>query len=483
MKGLIARFIAGFALLLWAWDMVFPWQQLMQAEENRYNQIQQRKILRVGMVNHPLSYFIGAEGTAGIEYELAKSFANYLDVRLDIKTFDNSERLFSALKDNKVDIAAAGLLYQPELSKQFQIGSAYYSASWQVVYKKGSNRPYKLSELEGDLIIPAGSAVLPILQRLKEDNPKLSWQTTNQFTQEELLLQVAEGKIPYTVGVSVDISAAQHIRPNIAVGFDLTDEAPVLWYLPNSSYSELQAAVLDFMNHANETGLISRIEEKYFNHLAHFDYVDIQSYLKAIKLVLPKYQSLFEKYRGDLEWQMLAAIAYQESHWDPNATSPTGVRGMMMLTRDTAERMKITDRTSAEQSIRAGSEYLHMLMRQIPETVPKEDRIWYGLAAYNMGLGHLLDVRRLTRQLGGNPDNWLDVKKNLPLLAEKRHYSGLKYGYARGFEAFQYVENIRRYYSSIINHQRVEEQQIQNNEEQPSVPQEISKESDSTLKE
>ncbi|VTR21092.1 transglycosylase [Actinobacillus pleuropneumoniae] len=104
----------------------------------------------------------------------------------------------------------------------------------------------------------------------------------------------------------------------------------------------------------------------------------------------------------------------------------------------------------------------HMLMRQIPETVPKEDRIWYGLAAYNMGLGHLLDVRRLTRQLGGNPDNWLDVKKNLPLLAEKRHYSGLKYGYARGFEAFQYVENIRRYYSSIINHQRVEEQQIQN---------------------
>lgn len=256
-----------------------------------------------------------------------------------------------------------------------------------------------------------------------------------------------------------------------------------MWYLPNSSYSELQAAVLDFMNHANETGLISRIEEKYFNHLAHFDYVDIQSYLTAIKSVLPRYQSLFEKYRGDLEWQMLAAIAYQESHWDPNATSPTGVRGMMMLTRDTADRMKITDRTNAEQSIRAGSEYLHMLMSQVPETVPKEDRIWYGLAAYNMGLGHLLDVRRLTKQLGGNPDNWLDVKKNLPLLAEKRHYSGLKYGYARGFEAFQYVENIRRYYSSIINHQRVEEQKIQNNDEPQNTAQDMTKQSDSTLKE
>ncbi|WGE88965.1 membrane-bound lytic murein transglycosylase MltF [Actinobacillus arthritidis] len=482
MKGLFVRLIAGIALLLWAWDMVFPWQQLMQAEENRYSQIQQKKVITVGMINHPLSYFVGADGLAGIEYELSKAFADYLGVNLSIKTFDNSERLFNALKENKVDLVTAGMLYQPELGEQFQIGASYYSASWQVVYKKGENRPYKLSELKESLVIPAGSAVLPILQRLKEENPNLNWQITDQFTQEELLLQVAEGKIPYTVAVSVDISVAQHIRPNIAVGFDLTDEMPVLWYLPNSSYSELQAAVLDFMDNANETGLISRIEEKYFNHLVHFDYVDIQSYLSAIKSVLPKYQALFEKYRGELEWQMLVAIAYQESHWDPNATSPTGVRGMMMLTRDTADRMKVTDRTNAEQSIRAGAEYLHLLMSQVPETVPKEDRIWYGLVAYNMGLGHLLDVRRLTKQLGGNPDNWLDVKKNLPLLAEKRHYSNLKYGYARGFEAFQYVENIRRYYSSIINHQRIEDQQNQLPEvAEPTQPNEI-QDFDSSLK-
>lgn len=461
MKGLLIRVFIGIALLLWAWDMVFPWQKIMQAEENRYTQIQQRQTLRVGMVNHPLSYFVGADGKAGIDYELAKSFADYLNVKLDVKSFDNSQQVFNALKDNEIDIAAAGLLYQSALSEQFQIGPSYYSASWQVVYKKERSRPYKLADLKGDIIVPAGSAVLPILEKLKAEHPNLSWKITDEFIQEELLLQVADGKIPYTVATSVDISAAQHISPKIAVGFDLTDEAPVLWYLPQSSYSELQAAVLSFMNEANETGLISRIEEKYFSHLNQFDYVDAQSYLKAIREVLPKYQPLFEKYKGDLEWQMLAAIAYQESHWDPNATSPTGVRGMMMLTRDTAERMRVTDRTHAEQSIRAGSEYLHMLMAQVPETVPQEDRIWYGLAAYNMGLGHMLDVRRLTRQLGGDPDNWLDVKKNLPLLAEKRHYSGLKYGYARGFEALQYVENIRRYYNSIMNHQRVEEQKNQ----------------------
>lgn len=474
MKGLIARLFIAIALLLWAWDMIFPWQKIIHSEANHYTQIQQSKNLKVGMINHPLSYFVGAEGKSGIEYDLATAFAQYLNVNLEIKTFESSEKLFEALKTNDIDIAAAGLIYRPELNEEFQIGPSYYSASWQVAYKKGTVRPYRLSDLQDQIIVPAGSAVLPILSQLKLENPDLKWQVSDKFTQEELLLKVAQGEIPYTVAMSVDISSAQHINPNLAVGFDLTDESPVLWYLANSSYSELQSALLDFMSDSVETGLISRIEEKYFNHLAKFDYVDIQSYLKAIKNILPKYEPLFRAHKGELEWQMLAAIAYQESHWDPNATSPTGVRGMMMLTKDTADRMKIADRTNPAQSIKAGSEYLHLLMKQMPETIPQEDKIWYSLAAYNMGLGHLLDLRRLTKQLGGDPDNWLDVKKNLPLLAEKRHYTNLKYGYARGYEALQYVENIKRYYGSIINYQRVEEQKAQENTTDTLIEQEDS---------
>lgn len=130
-----------------------------------------------------------------------------------------------------------------------------------------------------------------------------------------------------------------------------------------------------------------------------------------------------------------------------------------MLTKDTAEHMKIQDRTDPEQSIKAGSEYLHWLLEQMPTSINEEERIWFALAAYNMGLGHLLDARRLTKNLGGNPDNWLDVKKNLPLLAEKRYYSNLKYGYARGYEAFQYIENIRRYMNSIVNYYRIQQNQ------------------------
>ncbi|MFU2048034.1 membrane-bound lytic murein transglycosylase MltF [Avibacterium gallinarum] len=466
MKGLFLRIVSAVALLLWAIDMVFPWQRIMQSEDNPYAMVQTKGKLIVGTLNNPISYFIGSEGATGFEYELTKAFADYLNVELDIRPMDSVQALFSALSAHQIDLAAANLLYQPEKLEQFQLGPAYSSASWQLVYRKGENRPNSLARLNGRLVVAKGSELNVLLNRFKEQYPDLQWTTVDQ-SQEELLLQVAESKIDYTIANSIDISITQQIKPQLAVAFDVTDEATIHWYLANNTYNELQAALLDFMNNAIETGLIARIEEKYFNHLAQFDYVDTRSYLNAIETILPKYAALFDKYKGDLDWRLLAAIAYQESHWNPEATSPTGVRGMMMLTKATAERMKINNRLDAEQSIKAGAEYLHLLLAQMPNTIRQEDRIWFALCAYNMGLGHLLDVRRLTKSLGGDPDNWLDVKKNLPLLAEKRYYTNLKYGYARGYEAFQYVENIRRYMNSIVNYHRVQQNQEEQNQPLP----------------
>ncbi|CAM3844469.1 membrane-bound lytic murein transglycosylase MltF [Avibacterium endocarditidis] len=466
MKGLFLRIVSAVALLLWAIDMVFPWQRIMQSEDNPYAMVQTKGKLIVGTLNNPISYFIGSEGATGFEYELTKAFADYLNVELDIRPMDSVQALFSALSAHQIDLAAANLLYQPEKLEQFQLGPAYSSASWQLVYRKGENRPNSLARLNGRLVVAKGSELNILLNRFKEQYPDLQWTTVDQ-SQEELLLQVAESKIDYTIANSIDISITQQIKPQLAVAFDVTDEATIHWYLANNTYNELQAALLDFMNNVIETGLIARIEEKYFNHLAQFDYVDTRSYLNAIETILPKYAYLFDKYKGDLDWRLLAAIAYQESHWNPEATSPTGVRGMMMLTKATAERMKINNRLDAEQSIKAGAEYLHLLLAQMPNTIRQEDRIWFALCAYNMGLGHLLDVRRLTKSLGGDPDNWLDVKKNLPLLAEKRYYTNLKYGYARGYEAFQYVENIRRYMNSIVNYHRVQQNQEEQNQPLP----------------
>lgn len=461
MKGLFIRTIIASSLLVWAIHLLFSWQHTRKMRANPYQLIQDRGSLIVGTINNPVSYFIDENGEAGFEYELSQAFADYLGVKLEIVTKHNNEQLFQALEGREIDVAAANLLFQADKAESFQLGPAYNSASWQLVYRKGENRPRKLKDIKGNLVITKGSELVEILIIEAAQNP-FTWSIAeNNLSQEDLLLQVAEGKIDYTIANSIDVLAAQQIKPKIAVAFDVTDESGTHWYLAKSSYNELPTALSDFMNKALEEGILARIEEKYINHFAQFDYVDMRSYTNAIETILPKYQPLFEKYKGDLDWRLLAAVAYQESHWNPDATSPTGVRGMMMLTKDTAARMKITDRTDVEQSIKAGSEYLHWLISQVPDSIPEEDRIWFALTGYNMGLGHMLDARKLTKLLGENPDNWLEVKKNLPRLAEKKYYHQLKYGYARGYEAFQYVENIRRYMNSIVNYHRVQQNQEQ----------------------
>lgn len=457
LKGLLLRAVFAIGLLLWAIDMIFPWQKMMSEEKNHYVTVLEKGELVVGTVNNPVYYFIGNDEAQGLEYELSTAFAEYLGVRLKVVSLDNSSQLFDALKRGQIDMAAAGLRYENEKNEQFQTGPGYTSASWQLVYRMGEKRPKTFTDADSTILIPFNLELINLLTQAKQTFPNLHWQVEQNLTQEEILLMVAEGRQDYAIASSIDIASAQQIKPQLNVAFDVSEESSVHWYFSKNTYNELQAASLEFMHSALETGLVARLEEKYFNHMHNFDYVDARTYLDAIENVLPKYIDYFKRYSGELEWHTLAAIAYQESHWNEAATSPTGVRGIMMLTKDTAERMKVQDRTDPEQSIRGGAEYLHLLMRQIPNTVHQDDKIWYALAAYNMGLGHLLDARRLTKELGGNPDNWLDVKNNLPLLAEKRYYSKLKYGYARGYEAHAYVENIRRYMNSISKHYRLKE--------------------------
>ncbi|RMH22280.1 MAG: lytic transglycosylase F, partial [Gammaproteobacteria bacterium] len=150
-----------------------------------------------------------------------------------------------------------------------------------------------------------------------------------------------------------------------------------------------------------------------------------------------------------IDWRFLAAIGYQESHWKRRAISPTGVRGIMMLTLSTASQMGVKNRLDARQSIMGGAEYFRNIHNRIPYSIPEPDRTLMALAAYNMGLGHLKDLRKLTRERGEDSMKWVVLKKNLPLLQQKRWYKKTRHGYARGNEAKRYVENIWRYYVQL----------------------------------
>ena len=143
------------------------------------------------------------------------------------------------------------------------------------------------------------------------------------------------------------------------------------------------------------------------------------------------------------------AQAYQESHWNPKASSPTGVKGIMMLTRRTAKSLGVKNRLDARQAIPAGAQYLAKMRSRFRDDIPEPDRTYLALAAYNIGRAHMHDAQTLARKLNKNPYRWSDIESVLPLLSEKKHYKKLKYGYARGLEPVLYVQRIRNYQNII----------------------------------
>lgn len=428
-----------------------PW---MGKPENRVAGIIARGELRVSTINSPLTYAAINNKDYGLDYELAKRFADYLGVKLKVTVRQNISQLFDDLDAGKTDMLAAGLVYNTERVKNYQAGPTYYSVSQQLVYRVGGNRPRTLAGINAEqLAIAPGHVALNDLQALKESKyPDLNWRVDEKRGTTALMQAVIDGTLEYTVADSVAVSLFQRIHPELAVALDISDEQPVTWFSEKSEDNSLSAAMLDFFNSMNEDGTLARLEEKYLGHGNDFDYVDTRTFLRAVQNTLPDLKPLFEKYARQIDWRLLAAIAWQESHWDPQATSPTGVRGMMMLTRNTAQSLGLTDRTDAEQSLDGGMRYLQDMMAKVPEAIPKEERIWFALAAYNMGYAHMLDAMALTKKQKGNPNSWSDVKQRLPLLSQKPYYSRLKYGYARGHEAYAYVENIRKYHISLVGY-------------------------------
>lgn len=428
-----------------------PW---MGKPENRVAGIIARGELRVSTINSPLTYAAINNKDYGLDYELAKRFADYLGVKLKVTVRQNISQLFDDLDAGKTDMLAAGLVYNTERVKNYQAGPTYYSVSQQLVYRVGGNRPRTLAGINAEqLAIAPGHVALNDLQALKESKyPDLNWRVDEKRGTTALMQAVIDGTLEYTVADSVAVSLFQRVHPELAVALDISDEQPVTWFSEKSEDNSLSAAMLDFFNSMNEDGTLARLEEKYLGHGNDFDYVDTRTFLRAVQNTLPDLKPLFEKYARQIDWRLLAAIAWQESHWDPQATSPTGVRGMMMLTRNTAQSLGLTDRTDAEQSLDGGMRYLQDMMAKVPDSIPKEERIWFALAAYNMGYAHMLDAMALTKKQKGNPNSWSDVKQRLPLLSQKPYYSRLKYGYARGHEAYAYVENIRKYHISLVGY-------------------------------
>ncbi len=405
--------------------------------------------------NGATTYYEGPTGNpTGFEYELASRFADYLGVKLKMIVPSSLPDILYQISHGRAQLAAAGLTVTEERQKHVRFGPQYHRITQQLVYRRGGpTTPAKIEDvIGGQLLVMAGSSHVERLVELKQQHPELVWEETKDMENEELLTAVWEEQIDYTVADSNEVAVTHRYYPELGVAFNLTEEQPLAWAFPISEDVSLYNKAVEFFNEMMDTGELEQLIDRYYGHINDFDYVGTRNFMLHIQTRLPRYQRLFQQAgaANGLDWRLLAAIGYQESHWNPNAISPTGVRGIMMLTLDTAKHLGISNRLDPAQSIDAAARYMRDISDRIPKRIEEPDRTWLALAAYNIGTGHLEDARRITQRQGYDPDRWIYVKDHLPLLRKMKWYSTTKHGYARGHEAVHYVENVRNYYDLLV---------------------------------
>lgn len=414
--------------------------------------IVERGELRVVTRNSPTTFYLGPEGPLGPEYELAALFARELDVELSITTAESFEDILPHVMEGNADLAAAGLSATRPRQELVEFGPPYQVIQQYMIYKLGSGRPRSMADVVGrHLEVIAGTSHVETLKALRSQYPGLVWIENPNTESEELLQRVSNGEIDHTIADSTEFAISRNFHPEIRVAFDLREPEAIAWAFKKGDDS-LRESAGDFIRSLAESGDLDRILHKYYGRTDRFDYVGTRSFIRHVQTRLPQYRTWFEEAAEETgaDWRLLAAVGYQESHWNPRAVSPTGVRGLMMLTQPTARAVGVSNRVDPKDSIFGGAEYFKRILDRVPEHIPEPDRTWIALAAYNVGWGHLEDARILTEIHGRDPDRWADIREYLPLLSQKKWYRRTKHGYARGWEPVLYVRNIRSYYDILV---------------------------------
>ena len=409
--------------------------------------------LRVVTRDSPTAYIITPDGPSGPEFDLAQAFADDLGVALVMDPVASISDILPRLVSGKSHMAAAGLSITDTRREYLNFGHPYKSVDVHMIYKLGTGKPRSLDDLlDRSIEVTASSSHVDLLSTIQTSYPALQWVENADVEVADLLAKVATGEIDITVADSPDFDIQRHFYPDLRVALDLDIGDPIAWGFPKGVGDTLLARADDFLIRSYRNGLLTQVQDRYYGFTKKFDYVGTRNFIRHFKSRLPRYRGMFEEAgnQWDVDWRLLAAIGYQESHWRSQARSPTGVRGIMMLTLATAAYLGLDDRLDPKNSIFGGAQYFARQIERVADTVAEPDRTWMALAAYNVGFNHIKDARTIVEWDGGNPDIWVNISEALPLLSQRKWYSRVPYGYARGWEPVLYVNNIRAYYNILL---------------------------------
>ncbi len=447
--------------------------------------IKERGYLTAVVDNSATSYFIYKGRPMGYEYEMLKWFCDEIDIELRIIVTNDIADALEKLNRGEADIAAFNLTVTKERKKHVDFTEPLYLARQVLVQKKPDNwRSMKIHQIEKTLIrdpieligkevyVRKNTAFASRLSNLSEEigGDIVIIQDSSSIEVEELIRMVAEGEIDYTVADEDVAMLSATFYPIIDVKTPISFSQKIAWAIRSNSDS-LETTINNWLFKKQKTTDYYVVYNKYFKNLKRSANRSYSEFSSVSGNKLSPYDEQIKEAAGSIgwDWRLLASLIYQESHFDPNAASWAGAKGLMQLVENTAKEFGAVDVNDPKQSLTAGAAYINWLQKTLDNYIEDSvERQKFILGAYNVGIGHIEDARRLTEKYGDNPDIWEDnVAKYLLLKSKKKYYSDpvVKYGYCRGSEPVNYVEEIlKRFkqYQQLLKEIENEELQASN---------------------
>lgn len=417
--------------------------------DNSLQKIKNRGELVVITDNNAHGYYLYKNQPMGFEFDLAQEFANFLNVKLSIVT-PGWEKIFDTLLLEDGDLIASSLTQTPKREARVTFSDPYMPVQQQVIIHQKTRGIKKLSDLNGKTIhIRKNTSYHEQLLELQKTGIKIHLALYENVPTEEFLSQIQSGEILITIADSNIFRLNRRYYPDLRIAFPISDQQSLGWAIKKNDI-QLLNKINAFFKNKKTNGTFGKIYNKYYAGTEIFDYVDVKKFHIRLKTKLPAYRQLIEEEseKYNFDWRLITAVIYQESHFNPNAKSYTGVRGLMQLTRITAAEMGVENRLNPTQSIKGGIKYLNKLYNRFNHLHPDE-RIKFALASYNVGYGHIKDAQKIARDSGLDINQWSSIEQTLPLLRYRQFYEKSRHGYARGTEPVRFVKRILKYYDIL----------------------------------
>lgn len=416
------------------------------------------------------SYFLYRGEPMGYEYELLQRFADYLGVELEIKVASNIDSMFHQLNRGEADIVAHGFAVTGERKDDVVFTESLYLVNQVLVQRKPDSRSksnpngakliQNAIELMGDTVsVRYNSSYFKRLVNLSNEIGGEIYIDTlpGNLSTDEIIRMVAEGEIKYTIADNNIASINASFYPQLDVSVPISLSQRIAWAVRPGSDSLLYA-VNHWIGEMKKNKDYYVLYNKYFENKSQFSRRVKSEFYSLNNNAISAYDGLIKQYANEInwDWRLLASLVYQESKFQPIATSLSMAAGLMQIMPETAAELGILDIESPEENLRGGTRYLAQLQKQFAHIPDSLERIKFTMAAFNCGIGHVYDAQRLASKRGLDSLIWDNNVENMIMAlsyAENFNDPVVYYGYVRGVETYSYVKQILeryRHYTTFI---------------------------------